>query len=171
MTSDIGALLANGTVTVILLAGVGLMAKTWIATRIKESIAAGYRQEHERLTAALRWDLARRERASLIADVVAAWIGLEYDPDKKASVPAYLDVQRRYLELALWLDTPALRSLNAALTRTQGADYKQAIAATRSLLVGEEPDPITAGEIVHFPLPNQATVPGSPDHSSAVSST
>lgn len=136
---------------------VGFLARESIVARIRESVAAEFRREHEKYVAELKWEQSRREKASQIADVVSSWIALEHVPSKKADPQEYLDVQRKYWELALWLDTDSLEALNAALTRREGAHYKLALAKVRTQLVEKGSRELPAEKWVHFPLPEQTS--------------
>ena len=161
--------------TLVVILVLGFAAREALGTRIKESIAAEFRREHEKFTSDLRkeheryaaelrrdheqfaesvrWASQRKEKAAQIAEVISAWIALNHDPDKAKSTAAYIDMQRKYWELCLWLDIDTLRLLNRALTAQPGADYKQALASARAVLVGNETSPLVAAEVVHFALP------------------
>jgi hypothetical protein len=160
----LGPYLAGSATSLAVVIVVGFAAKTALSKRISESIASEFRKEHERFAANLRqehevyaqklqWASSRRAKASEVADVISSWIALSHDSDKTHNVAAYLEVQKKYWELCLWLDTMSLRLLNDAMTARPGADYKHALIQARKVITGDDKDPFEAHEIVHFKLP------------------
>lgn len=154
MRIDAMTLLLQPTITVVFIAIITFLARAWLSTRLKESVAAEYRAAHERDAAEVRWSITRREKATQVADVLTSWVALEVDPTKRESPAAYLELQRKYWELALWLDAPTLRMLNQALAHHRGANYKQALAGVRRTICGAEENPVLATEFIHWTMPS-----------------
>ena len=118
------------------LLGLGMvLVRTWGVARIEEKV---------------RWDAVKRERASATAEFLAAWIAHNYDPSKRTDVHR-LEIQRKYWELMLWLDTETLRELNRALMGEEGADHFVPLARVRQTIVGSGEAPIRPEEIIRWP--------------------
>jgi hypothetical protein len=138
--------------TVAVIAALGYLARTWAASKIQEAVKADYQGRLEELKEELRRDSARRRRAAAIADFLAAWVADNFDPSKRNNV-ALLEVQRKYWELALWLDAPTLRELNRGLMHE--GDHLAALVQVRKAIVGEETEQIKPDELIRWqPLEN-----------------
>lgn len=155
MLSVLRDFLIQPAITTALLALIGFVARDWLSARVKEGVAAEFKKEQERYSAELRWAEGRRQKAAQIAEVISAWLSLEYDPNKRGNPAATIEVEKKYWELALWLDTPTLRKLNQALLLEPGVHYKEALAAVRVELVGDEDEPIRPEEFVHWEIPGR----------------
>lgn len=155
MLSFLRDFLIQPAITTALLALAGFVARDWLSARVREGVATEFKKEQERYSAELRWAEGRRQKAAQIADVISAWLSLEYDPNKRDSQAAFIEVEKKYWELALWLDTSTLRKLNQALLHEPGVDYKEALAAVRVELVGDEDEPIRSEEFVHWEIPGR----------------
>lgn len=150
MTIDVGAVLGIIFGTPLLCAvGMGIVAflsREWISTRIRESVAAEYRNELGRLKDALGWETRRRAQAAQVAEVISLWERTADTSDEDARTR----LNRIYSELALWLDRSALRELNKCLSYSEGVTAKSALIAARKVIVGVADD-IEPGELVYFP--------------------
>jgi hypothetical protein len=75
--------------------------------------------------------------------------GRPFEP--KDMVARRIELQRRYWEIALWLDAPVLRELNkfALGGGEQGVQHKIALIHVRKLIVGDDDD-VTHEELVHW---------------------
>jgi hypothetical protein len=146
--TSVTEILSTSGLTIILLA-VGLyLARTWAASKIQEAVKADYQIVVEGLKEELRRESARRERAAAIADFLATWVAPTFDPEKRNDV-ALLEVQRKYWELALWLDASTLRELNEALSG-EGGYHVTALVRVRESLLGEEARTIDANELINW---------------------
>lgn len=147
--ASLGGIVSTSALTV---AGLGLLAffaRTWAVSEIQEAVKADYQTALEELKEELRRDSHRRERATAIADLLAAWVAPNFD-DEQRNNRALLDVQRKYWDLALWLDVETLRKLNDGLAWTKGADHLEALVAVRRLIVGDEVDPLQSHELIRW---------------------
>jgi len=138
----------------VVLALFGALVTKRIETRITEKIRTEYARLLEEYKEQIRWGSLRREKAAAVADVFAAWIAHRYDKNcERHAENFYLhELQRKYWELSLWLDAPALKLVNSALTSDQGGSikYKEALAAVRKIIQGDPEDPIQPGDWVHW---------------------
>lgn len=146
-------LVGGSLVTTVILLSVGYFFREMLTARIKESISAEFKKEHERLVADLRWEYSRREKATKTADLLSEWIALAHVPERSKDPLAYIEVQRKYWELALFLDPEPFNLLNKALTGQPGANHKDVIAELRNAMMPASAKKIRGEEIVHFPLP------------------
>lgn len=118
------------------LLGIGMfLVRTWGSARIEEKV---------------RWDALRRERASATAEFLATWVAPNYDPARRTDLHR-LEIQQKYWELMLWLDTETFRELNRALTHDESTDHFAALARVRQTIVGSGEAPIEPAEIVRWP--------------------
>jgi anaerobic ribonucleoside-triphosphate reductase len=136
--------------TTVLLAGLAFVSKNWIKTRLNENIAHEYRKALEKFKESLEWQSQRCEQATEIAELISFWVVKNYDRTLDENMSLY-HLQRKYWELALWLDAPVLRDLNKAFTGDQFATlrYKEALIAVRKAIVVATDD-IRSEELIHW---------------------
>ena len=110
------------------------LAGEWIATRLKESIAAEYQRALEKFKGELGWQVRRREQAAQIADLVSIFMRILHVPREQANV-LRAELQSKYWALALWLDAPTLRELNKAFIGAgePGLQHKIALLRLKAL--------------------------------------
>jgi hypothetical protein len=73
-------------VSAITTAGVGVLAfmsKEWLSTRLKESVAAEYKQAMELFKQRLTWEDRRKQQAIEIAELFSLWLQQSYDSRKE----------------------------------------------------------------------------------------
>lgn len=134
------------------------MSKEWFSTRLKESVAAEYKQAMELFKQRLTWEDRRKQQAVEIAELFSLWLQQSYDSRKDVNLIRY-ELQKKYWELALWLDEPVLQALHKAFRSASnpGIAHKEALIAVRRLIVGPD-DGIRPEELFHFdaskPFPN-----------------
>lgn len=148
------AALTNAFFTGCVLAALAFLGRSiierWITRdleRYKAELQVANIAEIEKLRAELKLDALKREKAAAIAEFVSLWIARKYDPSLDQNKNRW-NVQRKYWELSLWLDTKMLRLLNQAITGEGPSKYKEAFAEVRKYIVGEMDDDITPEEIV-----------------------
>jgi hypothetical protein len=149
--SDI--LLTSG-LTTVAVAAVAFFLKAWISTCIKESIGAEYKKALELFKQRIAWEEKRKQQAAELAEFFSLWMQSHYDKKKDENLIRY-EIQKRYWELALWLDAPVLQAVNEALKSASnpGITHKKALIAVRRIFVGDD-DPILPEELFHWnPLP------------------
>src|SRR5439155_21204443 len=75
-------------------ATVAFLAKTWIETRLKESIKHDYDKKLEEV----KFDIRKREQAALVAELFSKWIHVD-----EAAMPNARELNRLSFEISLWL--------------------------------------------------------------------
>ena len=91
------------------------LLKEWLATRLKSSIEAEYKKQHELFTR----ELDRKEKVELVSELLAEWI----------KVPAGENLEREYrtnlnklsFQCTLWLPPKLSKELSLALQRNNDA--------------------------------------------------
>ena len=152
-------ILVSSAVTTASLSAIGFLLKEWVSTRLKESVADEYKRALEKFKAELQWDVRRREQATQVAELFSLWLTGEYDSSRDANA-IRLELQKKYWELSLWLDSPVLRKINELFVKggPAGLRHKEALLAVRKLIVGADDD-VTADELVHWdPVKKLASV-------------
>jgi len=135
----------------VLLGVAAFLSKAWIEARLKESIKAEYDGQLEVLKKSLEWEERRRQQAAEVAELFSVWLRGNYHRGEDRNEQIY-ELQRKYWQLALWLDAPVLEAVNAAIT-TGGLPqeaYKRALILVRKRMLDEEADPITWDQLKHF---------------------
>jgi hypothetical protein len=119
-------------------------------TKLNASIAHGYQKALEEYKGSLQWESRRREQATQIAELISLWVAGNYDKRLDKNLARY-QIQKKYWELALWLEPCVLRALNKAFTGDQFTTlrYKEALIAVRKAIVGATDD-IQPLELVHW---------------------
>ncbi len=139
------------TTSVLTTAAITFLLKLWISVRLKESISAEYKKAVEEFKQQLGWEEKRRLQAAEIADMLSLWRGRsKYDKTKDENLDRY-ELQKKYWQLALWLDAPVLKAVHQAFASWEnpGITHKTALIAVRRLFVGND-DPIQPDEIFSF---------------------
>lgn len=126
------------------------LSKEWIAVRLKESIAAEYKQALEEYKSQLQWEEKRKQQAAEIAELFSLWMKHNYFPEESNNKIRY-ELQKKYWELVLWLDAPVLNAVHIAFksSTNPGITHKQALIAVRKLYVDEN-DGIKADDLFHW---------------------
>lgn len=101
----------------------------------------------------LKWETVKRTNAAAVADFIALWVANRYyeieDEGKHQ-----LEIQKKYWEIAFWLEPKALKELNKALTHSDdGLALKQALIDVRKMILNDQGDPIEVDDFVHWDLP------------------
>jgi hypothetical protein len=156
-----------------LLAVLTFLAKSWVETRLKESIKGEYDRALEKIKASnqetlekvkteLAWEARVRERSGEVADFFSLWLSQSYvkAPDANAHL---VELQKKYWQLALWLDAPVLKALHAALANAANPReaYKKALIEARRSLLNKSDDPIKWEDIYSFDPAPPVTPPAS----------
>jgi hypothetical protein len=160
-------LLTSG-LTTVATGALAFLLKEWMSTRIKESIGAEYKKALELFKQQITWEDKRKQQAAEIAELFSLWMQANYDKKKDVNLIRY-ELQKKYWELALWLDAPVLQAVHDALKSASnpGLFHKKALIAVRRLYVGSD-DPIRPEELFHWDaLPVPAAVPRDAPESSA----
>jgi len=132
-------------------AGLEILLKNWISVRLKESISAEYKKALEEFKQQLGWEEKRRLQAAEIADILSLWRGrFKYDKTKDENLDRY-ELQKKYWQIALWLDAPVLRAVHQAFASSDnpGITHKVALIAVRRLFVGKDA-PIQPQDLQHW---------------------
>lgn len=144
-------ILTTSAVTVVLMAALAFLSREWISTRLKESISAEYKKALEEFKQQLGWEEKRRLQAAEIADIISLWRGrFKYDKTKDENLDRY-ELQKKYWQIALWLDAEVLRAIHQAFAswKKPGITHKVALIAVRKLFVGND-DPIQPQDLFDF---------------------
>ena len=123
--------------------------KRWIQTKIKESVAKGYKESIEKYKDQLSWQSKRKEQSVEVAEFFSLHHKWKYFPEMNKDEIKY-DLQRKYWNLAIWVDAPILRALNEHfdISTSDENAHKEVMVKVRKLL--HQNDDITANEITHF---------------------
>jgi hypothetical protein len=131
------------------------LSRTWLEARLKESIKAEFDRAHESFKKSLEWEDRRRQQAAEVAELFSMWLRPNYDQSQDVNIQIY-ELQRKYWQLALWLDAPVFNAVNEAIN-TGGIPqetYKKALILVRKRMLEADDDPITWGQLRHFdPVP------------------
>jgi hypothetical protein len=143
-------ILSVSALTTVGVGALGFLSKEWISTRLKESVAAEYKEALEVFKQQLAWRELRKRQAVEIAELFALWMQHNYDSSKDVNLTRY-DLQKKYWELALWLDEPILKAVHKAFQSAPnpGIAHKEALIEVRRLIVGKD-DEIRAEDLFHF---------------------
>jgi hypothetical protein len=137
--------------TTVAMTVLAFLLREWISVRLKESISAEYKKAFEEFKQQLGWEQKRRLQAAEVVDFFSLWRGLhKYDKTKDENLVRY-EVQKKYWQIALWLDAPVLRAVNQAIASSDdpGITHKVALIAVRRLFVGDD-DPIQPQDLYHW---------------------
>ena len=143
-------------------AGIGVityLSREWITTRLKESIGAEYKRALERYKQEIAWEERRKQQAAEIAKVLSMWLEHSYHPQKDVNDIRF-ELQQKYWEMVLWLDTPVLKALHAAFASASnpGLAHKEALIQVRRAFVGAH-DMIQPDELYHWDAIPKPTPP------------
>jgi hypothetical protein len=132
------------------LATLGFLLKEGVSALIKESISAEYERALERLKSQIAWEEKRKLQAAEIAELFSLWMKHNYYKEQDVNVIRY-ELQKKYWELALWLDAPVLQAVHKAFESAAkpGITHKEALIAVRRAYVGGD-DPILPDELYHW---------------------
>lgn len=147
---NLTSVLTTSGLTVALTSIVVYLAKDWIKTRLEMSIRQEYRKAFEDYRMSLQWESRRREEATQIAELLSFWVARNYDKTLNENA-ALFNLQRKYWEVALWLEAPVLKKLNKAFTGDEFAtlQYKSALIEVRKAIIGIQDD-IRPEDLVHW---------------------
>jgi hypothetical protein len=116
--------------------------QTVLSIWVKSSIEGAIKHKFDRDLEMFKYDVRQRERAAMIAELLAEWDSRPKDPKR---------LNQLVLEANLWLPEQYARELNRILAHAPEAKFpKELIIDIRHLLVGRE-DTLSADEIVYFP--------------------
>ncbi len=143
-------ILLTSTITTALTSALGFLLKEWIATRLKESISADYKKEFELFKQQITWEEKRKQQAAQVADLLSFFLAASYDKNIDRNLHRH-ELQKKYWELALWLDAPILRAINDALNHPSAPipHIYKALLAVRQLLVAKD-DTISPEELFRW---------------------
>lgn len=130
---------------------IGFLLKQWISTRLKESISAEYKKALQVFKQQISWEDKRKQQASEIAELLSLWLKPSYDKKMDYNLGKY-EFQKKYWQLALWLDAEVLDAVHNAFASANnpGITHKEALIAVRKLFIGKE-DPIRPEHLYDFP--------------------
>jgi hypothetical protein len=151
-------ILLTAAFTTAAMAALAFLLKEWISARLKESISAEYKKALEVFKQQLIWEDKRKQQAAEIAELFSLWLQSNYDKKKDANLGRY-ELQKKYWQLALWLDAPVLRAVHQALASANnpGITHKAAMISVRRLFVDKD-DPVQPEELYHWdPVNNDKT--------------
>src|SRR3954454_3899957 len=118
--------------------------QTALSILLKSTIEGAVKHKFDRELEIFKGEIRQRERAALIAELIAEW-------DSRPENPKRLN--QLVIEANLWLPEQHAKDLNRILRCAPDAKFpKELIVGIRHLLIGTE-DTLTADEIVHFPTP------------------
>ena len=140
----------------------GFLVKEWASTKIKESIGAEYNKALEIFKSQINWEDKRKQQAAELAELFSIWMQANYDKEKDPNLIRY-ELQKKYWELALWLDAPVLQAVHEAFKASAhpGIKHKEALIAVRRIYLGKD-DPILPEELFHWDaLPSKPESPKS----------
>jgi len=140
----------------------GFLVKEWASTKIKESIGAEYNKALEIFKSQINWEEKRKQQAAELAELFSIWMQANYDKEKDPNLIRY-ELQKKYWELALWLDAPVLQAVHEAFKASAhpGIKHKEALIAVRRIYLGKD-DPILPEELFHWDaLPSKPENPKS----------
>ena len=128
---------AGGGVVAIGLGAVLWLTKQWIATRLIQSV----RHEYDTKLEEIRRDMAVRDRASLVAELIAEWGSNPNDPKK---------LNRLTYEAFLWLPAGIARDVSMCFSKQPDAPTpKEILVRVRKHLLGPGDD-LAPDVILHF---------------------
>jgi len=125
------------------------LAKHWFQAKIKESVAKGYKESIEKYKDDLSWQSKTKEQSVEVAEFFSLHHKWKYFPELTKDEVKY-ELQRKYWNLAIWVDAPILRAVNEHfdISTTNENAHKEVMIKVRKLLHNN--DDITADEITHF---------------------
>jgi hypothetical protein len=136
--------------TTVAMGALGFLLKEWVSTRLKESVGAEYKRALEVFKSEIAWEEKRKQQAAELAELFSIWIQANYDKQKDVNLIRY-ELQKKYWELALWLDAPVLQAVHGAFKTAEhpGIEHKEALIAVRKIYLGKD-DPIRPEELFHW---------------------
>ena len=109
---------------------------------LRSTIEGAVKHEFDRELEIFKGEIRQRERAALIAELIAEWDSRPADPKR---------LNQLVIEANLWLPEQHARDLNQILRYAPEAKFpKELIIDIRHLLIGTQ-DTLAADEIVYFP--------------------
>jgi hypothetical protein len=128
----------------------GFLLKEWFSTRLKESVGAEYKKALEVFKNEIAWEERRKQQAAELAELFSIWMQANYDKEKDVNLIRY-ELQKKYWELALWLDAPVLQAVHDAFKAAAHPviTHKKALIAVRKIYLGKD-DPIRPEELFHW---------------------
>ncbi|MGH9933043.1 MAG: hypothetical protein ACREA9_27995 [Pyrinomonadaceae bacterium] len=120
-----------------ILGGIQTVLSIWLKSTIEGTV----KHQFDRDLEIFKGEIRQRERAALIAELIAEWDSRPADTKR---------LNQLVIEANLWLPEQYARDLNRILTKAPDAKFpKELILDIRHLLNGND-DGLTAEEIVHF---------------------
>lgn len=117
------------------------LCRNWLIERLKASI----KHEYDLRLENHKSDISRREKAALIAELVAEWTHPRESTKR---------LNQLLWELSLYLPSEFVKDLNATISKEQGCKpINDVLVNIRSYLLNGE-DPIGPSDIRHFRDPN-----------------
>ena len=114
----------------------------WIQSRLSASI----KYEYDRRFESIKREYERREKAAVVAELLAEWTHVKYADTKR--------LNQLLWELTLYLPAQLVRDIKAMCEKSQGGkDARQVLVAVRNHLLDGE-DPITVDDVTHFKHPD-----------------
>jgi hypothetical protein len=118
--------------------------QTALSVWLKSTIEGAVKHKFDRELEIFKGEVRQRERAALIAELIAEWSSHPANPKR---------LNQLVIEANLWLPEQHARDLNRILVHARDAkNPKELIIDIRHLLIGPK-DTLAADEIVHFPTP------------------
>ena len=131
----------------LLLVGTGLGLGCSLLTRVLEHFLSlgedRKKRERER-------EEKRKQQAAELAELFSLWLQESYDKTEDRNLMRY-ELQKKYWELALWLDAPVLQAVHNAFKSAAhpGIEHKKALIAVRRVYLGGN-DPVRPEELFHW---------------------
>ena len=143
-------ILLTSSLTTAAMGVLGFLLKEWVSTRLKESVAAEYERALEVFKSQIAWEEKRKQQAAELAELFSIWMQANYDKEKDVNLIRH-ELQKKYWELALWLDAPVLQAVHDAFKASAhpGIKHKEALIAVRRIYLGKD-DPISPEELFHW---------------------
>lgn len=98
----------------------------------------------------MAWEEKRRQQAAEVGNLLSLFLLASYRIEADPNLHRY-ELQKKYWELALWLDAPVLRAVHNALAHPSDPipDINKALVTVRQLLVAKD-DMISPNEFFHW---------------------
>lgn len=118
----------------------------WIQSRLSASI----KHEYDRKLESFKREHERREKAAVVAELLAEWTHLQGADTKR--------LNQLLWELTLYLPAQLVRDIKSMCTDSPGGkDAPQVLVAVRNHLLNGT-DPITVDDVTHFKHPGNASM-------------
>ena len=148
----IGNVIGFIAINAVLIAALQWLTAMWLRARLEASIRHEYdvalaklKNEYDQQLEVFRFEQRRRERAAMIAELFAVWIGRSPEDVER--------LNRLSFEASLWLPDEIVIELSKRLTyRADAKDINELLVDVRRHLMGK-PDGVEPGHIILFNPP------------------